>query len=253
MKKKVNYSEIAPYYDKVRIQSSDYLDYWGEKIKQYGKITKNTLVLEIGCGTGRFTLPVLKMTQSQIYGLESSGEMLGKAKEKHPQEKIIWVRGKAEKLPFVSNAFDCVYMTFVIHHLEDEIKGLREIFRVLKSSGRCLILTFPHNYLKKDPSRFFPKVLQIDLARFPSLPQLKKYLEIAGFKKIHYHLSRAYKENLSIKEYLLKFKNKYISTLNLLTEKDFQAGYEIFEKRIIKNHKKRVQRVIETAIVIGEK
>lgn len=230
MKKKVNYSEIAPYYDKVRIQSPDYLDFWGGKIKEYGKITKDSLVLEIGCGTGRFTFPVLKNSQALIYAVEPSGEMLSKAKEKYPQERIVWIKGEAEKLPFCSNSFDCAYMTFVIHHFIDKIKGLKEVFRVLKKSGRCLILTFPHSHLKKSPSRFFPKVLSIDLARFPSLPQLKKYLQRVGFKKIHYHWSKDYKENLTINEYLSKFKNKYISTLNLLQKRNFKEGMKFLKK-----------------------
>jgi ubiquinone/menaquinone biosynthesis C-methylase UbiE len=253
MTESVYYSQIAQYYDKVRIQSPDYLDYWSEKIKECGKISSNSLVLEIGCGTGRFTFPVLKKSQALIYAVEPSDEMLSKAKEKYPQERIVWIKGEVEKLPFCSNSFDCAYMTFVIHHFEDKVKGLEEVFRVLKKSGRCLILTFPHSHLKKSPSRFFPKVLSIDLARYPSLVQLRKYLEMAGFKKVFYHLSKDCKENLTINEYLSRFKNKYISTLNLLTEKEFQKGYEIFEKKIRELYEKRVQRTIETAIIVGEK
>lgn len=99
------------------------------------KITKNDVVLEIGCGTGLFTRKVFQKTGANITATDLSPELLGQAKELLPQATFIV--DDAMKMKFPNNSFDVVFGSSVIHHLEMDV-ALSEIFRVLKPGGRMV-------------------------------------------------------------------------------------------------------------------
>ena len=54
-------------------------DIWLSKIIEYGKIDTNCAVLDVGCGTGRFTLGISAVKNSMVCALEPSIEMLKQA------------------------------------------------------------------------------------------------------------------------------------------------------------------------------
>lgn len=245
-----DYSKIAKYYDKVR-PAPDKV--WFSKIIDYGEINSNCSVLDVGCGTGRFPLSILNAKRCMICAVEPSIEMLKQAIMKDKLGHILWVRGDGQRLSFQSTIFDCVYMTLVIHHIEDKEAVLREIYRVLKKNGRCVIMTNSHSRIKKHVLRYFPKVLAIDLKRFPSIPWLKKIMVNIGFRNVHHHILRYDRGYISTNEYLERVRNKYISTLTLLSEDDFQKGLEIFQEKVKKKYGNQIRQVDKFVFVVGRK
>ena len=55
------------------------------------------------------------------------------------QSNIKWFCNNAEQLPFKNNYFDFVLCQGVIHHMDKDLKGFKEIFRVVKKGGYSYI------------------------------------------------------------------------------------------------------------------
>lgn len=215
---KTDYSKIAKYYDKVRLVPTEVLL---SRIIEYGGIDTNSAVLDVGCGTGRFTLNMLTAKSFTLFALEPSTEMLKQAVLKDESKRIWWVRGDGQRLPFPDRFFDCVYMTSVIHHIENKEMALQEIYRVLKEGGNCVIMTYSHSGIRKQVINDFPGVTAIDSKRLPSIPCLRNMMRTVGFKDVSYHAVKHDEGYTSTDEYLERVRRKYLSTLTLLDENAF--------------------------------
>lgn len=82
----------------------------------------------MGCGTGIYTIPLARKTDAVVFGLDSSREMMRKAKIKEDSQIVKWQIGDAENLPFDKAHFDCVIMTLVIHQIVNKEKAIDEIY-----------------------------------------------------------------------------------------------------------------------------
>jgi ubiquinone/menaquinone biosynthesis C-methylase UbiE len=247
---KTNYSKIAKYYDKVRVVPADALL---SRIAEYGKICSDSFVLDVGCGTGRFPLKMFHLRNFVCCALEPSREMLKEAITKDKSKHIMWIQGDGQNLPFQDNVFDCVYMTMVIHHIENKELALREIYRTLKKSRNCVIMTISHGHIKRHILHDFPGVTTIDLKRVPSIPSLKEKIANAGFRDVRHHLIRYEEGEMPTSEYLERVKAKYISTLTLLSEESSQRGFKIFQQRIQNKYGACIKRMFEFVFAVGRK
>ncbi|MEM3641138.1 MAG: methyltransferase domain-containing protein, partial [Candidatus Bathyarchaeia archaeon] len=137
-----------------------------------------------------------------LFALDPSVEMLKQALAKDKSKLILWIRGDGQRLPFRDSVFNCVYMTLVIHHIENKELALREIHRILKKQGKCVILTNSHARIKERVLRYFPGVLAIDLKRFPTVPSLKRMMKMVSFRDVYYHILRYDRGYIATDEYL---------------------------------------------------
>lgn len=98
---------------------------------------KNEKALDLGCGTGIYTIWLSKMGL-EVTGVDISTEMLSKAKEKVRLEnlKTHFILADIHELPFDDNTFDLVVSNVTLEFVEDPKKVVNEVFRVLKKGGR---------------------------------------------------------------------------------------------------------------------
>ncbi|ADJ16230.1 class I SAM-dependent methyltransferase [Halalkalicoccus jeotgali] len=100
-------------------------------------------VLEIACGTGRFTA-MLAARGAEVVGLDISDAMLSQGREKARvaglSERVEFVRGDAARLPFPDGHFDAVLAMRFFHLIPNPDRYLREIRRV--TDGRLVFDTF---------------------------------------------------------------------------------------------------------------
>ncbi len=90
-------------------------------------------ILDVGCGTGA-NLGMLKQF-GEAEGVDVSDDALEFCRKKGLKVH----KGLAEKLPFADESFDVVTALDVVEHLDDDVSGLKEMHRVLKTGGQTLI------------------------------------------------------------------------------------------------------------------
>lgn len=105
-----------------------------ERIANDLRTANNDLrILDVGCGTGA-NLEMLKQF-GESEGVDVSDDALEFCRKKGLKVH----KGLAEELPFADETFDLVTALDVVEHLDDDIAGLKEMFRILKKDGKTLI------------------------------------------------------------------------------------------------------------------
>ncbi|AXB43268.1 class I SAM-dependent methyltransferase [Amycolatopsis albispora] len=99
-------------------------------------------VLDLGCGTGRITLPVARRAGS-VTGFDLTGSMLEQAARKAGEEnlQVRFEQGDMADLPFPDDSFDVVVSVLALMHVPpaDHPAVFAEIRRVLRPGGRLLL------------------------------------------------------------------------------------------------------------------
>ena len=144
-------------------------------------------VLDVGCGTGEVTLLAKTRAKAgKVYGIDPAPEMIAVARKKAARKKldIDFRVGVIEALPFPDSSIDAVTSSLMMHHLPEDLKvrGLAEIYRVLKPGGRLLIADFMR------PTGSFLNHIFIVFTRHQGLKSgiedIQKLLKAAGFNQI---------------------------------------------------------------------
>jgi len=98
-----------------------------------------TTVLEIGCGIGRMLRPLARRFAS-VYGVDVSGEMIDRARERLADlgNVNVWLTDGGTLEPVESSTVDLVISYLVFQHIPDASiaeANIRDTFRVLKEGG----------------------------------------------------------------------------------------------------------------------
>jgi SAM-dependent methyltransferase len=89
-------------------------------------------ILDVGCGTGANIEMLSQFGEAE--GVDVSDDALEFCRQKGLKVQ----KGLAEALPFADESFDLTTALDVIEHLDDDVAGLREMFRVTKGGGYSL-------------------------------------------------------------------------------------------------------------------
>ena len=180
---------MAEYFNKI---AHRYDDWYRTKTGRYVDRTEKWLVfsmlrsrggkaLDLGCGTGNYTLE-LKRRGFDVIGLDASEGMLEIARSKG----LECVKGDAYSLPFPDESFNLVLSVTMFEFIHEPEKVLREIHRVLKPGGEVLIGTMNGRsswfLFKRLKSLFVETAYRY--ARFYTPGELETLLRNTGFAEV---------------------------------------------------------------------
>ncbi len=144
MKEKNLLKDSSAYYE-----NNDYYEIFSKaedgesKVANYlEKIAKDKIVLDAGCGTGKF-LGVLENVSSKYIGVDLSFEQLIKAQMKRRKETSNFINANLKDIMLADNSVDLIVSPWVLGtvlDIEEREKCLQELKRVLKKGGKIILI-----------------------------------------------------------------------------------------------------------------
>lgn len=183
MNPKDYFNNVAETWDE-RFFTSNLSKFLENLVPQFG-LTSGQHVLDVGTGTGVIIPFLIKAIgpEGSVTAIDYSEKMVQICKTKHSQFKNVTVHvGNIEVQKFTAETFDAVVCFGVFPHLENKQKALRNISKVLKSSGKLIIA---HAMSSEELKTHHEKVSK--LVRHAILlheTEMKKLLQQIGFTKI---------------------------------------------------------------------
>lgn len=178
----MNYDEttIAMTYDSARAHTRAVMRQWLDLVAEYVPFAPR-LIVDVGCGTGRFSQPLADQFAAKVIGIDPSQRMLEVARTKNNHSRVEFRLAPAERLPLTDGSADLVFMSMVLHHLLDKQAAARECCRILRAGGRFCMRTCTRDVVYPQ-SDFFPGLLPMLTADLPSAAEIVVLFEAAGLR-----------------------------------------------------------------------
>ena len=219
-------TDIPSAYDRGRDHGPELLQLWMNVVASYvGKQRVNT-ILDLGCGTGRFSESLAAHFDAEVVGIDPSEKMLGQARRKLRDPRVRYQRGCGEAIPLPDDSVDLIFMSMSFHHFTDQMLAARECRRVLRDGSVAVLRTGIRERIPSYPYvEFFPTSHPILEDCLPTEKFLREVFESAGFTTVN--------SDLIIQEiapdyatYIEKLSAGADSVLAQLSPADFKAGID---------------------------
>jgi ubiquinone/menaquinone biosynthesis C-methylase UbiE len=168
-------------YDKARAFEPGMLDLWLDRIAARLDGVKIAGIVDLGCGTGRFTAPLAERFGAGAIGVDPSERMLDVARGKQRSDRVTFLNGSAEAIPLPDASADLIFISLAFHHFSDRAKAVSEMHRVLRPQGR-VCLRSPTAEQRSPFAPFFPGYQEIADRVLPSAKQIQTAFERGGFR-----------------------------------------------------------------------
>ena len=216
-------------YDSARALPPETLDLWIDTLKNSLSIHQIRSILDLGCGTGRFSYVLAEAFSCPVIALDPSLEMITEHKSKL-SGNCQWLQGCAENIPINTSSVDLVWMSQVFHHLDNNEKALREIHRILTDGGYLAIRNGTKENDKENYwPQFFPEALEMIVNRIPLSAEILTQVMSAGYRLItHETINQLFAPSFS--DYYDKISMRALSPLISISDEEFNSGLIKFKQ-----------------------
>ena len=150
-------------------------------------IGKQDTILEIGCGGGGAVNKLAKIaTNGKVYGIDFSDESVMVSRMTNKQfvqiGRVEIQQSSVSCLPFSNNMFDLVTAVNTHNYWPDLVTDMQEILRVLKPSGKLIIIGSVYKGGKYDKRNH--KYAELIEIAFPSVHELRDLFLRAGYSEV---------------------------------------------------------------------
>ena len=220
-------TSLPDVYRTARTLPPETMDVWGRAIRAMLPVAVALeRVVDLGCGTARFTRLLAEVLHASVVGVEPSMRMLAE-RELRDGPLARFVAGTAEALPLADGSIDLIFASMVYHHLRPDA-ALAEARRVLRPGAHLMLRTPTRESVGEFTYQtFFPEALAIDEARMPSRRALVDACEAAGFAPRAHELVRQ-RFAADHADYYRKISLRGLSSLLLISDDAFARGLREF-------------------------
>ncbi len=193
-----------------------------------GKIDSSSHILEVGCGTGNYSIALHEATACRGAGIDPSAEMLAVARSR--TNALYFRQAKAESLPFTQPGFDLIFSVDVVHHVTDRPAFFRKAARLLRPGGRlCTVTDSAEDIRRRVPlSSHFPETVAVEMGRYPRIATLSDEMAAAGFGTVWTETVELAYPLSDIQGY----RERAYSSLHLIPANAFQRGMVRMEQEL---------------------
>ncbi|WP_199611060.1 class I SAM-dependent methyltransferase [Flocculibacter collagenilyticus] len=127
-----------------------YVKQWGElplhnKVPEFCNLQPSEVVLDIGCGSGAAVRAIAnKLVTGHVTGIDPTPKMLeiatSHSMSNSEAQRMTFLLASAEQIPAESESCDLVLAVNTIHHWANVSEGMKEVYRILKPSGRFVAI-----------------------------------------------------------------------------------------------------------------
>jgi SAM-dependent methyltransferase len=222
--------DLASNYPMARMVSAETAETWSGVLRPFLTTYRHPMVLDLGCGAGRFSTLIAERFGGAVIGIDPSIAMLKTAMRNSVAGKARYAVAEAERLPFAESSFDVAWMSQVVHHVRDRRACAAEIRRVLRPNGFLLIRGTFGDRLDGFPTlfKFFPGARRLT-AKFPTVDEVSAVFEAEGFSLEGDQRVRQ-KTCEGLREFAARAKLRADSTLVLLPDPEFEACQTALEE-----------------------
>ncbi|MHC1719663.1 MAG: class I SAM-dependent methyltransferase [Clostridiaceae bacterium] len=116
-----------------------------EKTLKKAGLEGNSVLIDIGAGSGVFTIPAAKITSGMVYALDINSRLLEIIDDKAKSEglnNVTTMKVANGQYDIAENTADFVLLITVLHEIPDKGSLFKEIKRVIKDTGKIVIIEF---------------------------------------------------------------------------------------------------------------
>lgn len=219
-------TDIAATYDRGRDHGPEFLDLWMNVVASHVKDQDTKRILDLGCGTGRFSEALAVYFDAEVIGIDPSKKMLEQARSKPSRSRVRYESGRGESIPLPDNSADLIFMSMIFHHFDNPTLAARECRRVLTEDGTAILRAGTCERISSYPYvEFFPESRPILEEVLPTNTFVREIFEAAGFRVVTLELVTQ-EIAPSYAAYAEKLAAGADSVLAKLSSSDFDAGME---------------------------
>jgi SAM-dependent methyltransferase len=178
-------SNIAATYDEARGLTAVRQRRWRELLAAHVEGSRISVIVDLGCGTGRFSEILAAEFGARVIGFDPSASMIDQARQKSTTGMIEFERAWARELPLADGCVDLLFMSQVYQHLPEPIAAARECRRVLRAGGYLCVRTATRENDVVIP-HFFPRVRAMLDGDLPSGDDIRSTFVTTGFITKHH-------------------------------------------------------------------
>lgn len=177
-------TSIPESYDRARDHGPEVLRLWMDAIAERIGGRRPRVILDLGCGTGRFSQGLADRFGADVIGLDPSTRMLARAVEKNRSTRVRYMEGAAEAIPLDAASVDMIFTSMTFHHFVDRAQTALECRRVLRRDGVLVVRTATREQIDGYPyTAFIPRARALHEEILPSLNEIRAVFEGAGFRR----------------------------------------------------------------------